>query len=202
MRWRVNGGALDRARVRVMLWPMHRFITALFFALPCGPAFAACPPVPHDPAVLAPLLDAVRKAPSEAVARELSGELWKIWTKAPDAVAQEMLNTGMRQRESYDFAGAVLTFDKLVAYCPDYAEGYNQRAFARFLQQDFDRALVDLDATLELAPYHHGALSGRALALMGLGRMEEAQAQLRAALELNPWLPERRYLLTPPSDDL
>ena len=34
--------------------------------------------------------------------------------------------------------------DRLVEYCPNYAEGYNQRAFVSFLRQDFEAALVEL----------------------------------------------------------
>jgi len=90
-----------------------------------------------------------------------------------------------------DLRNAVAAFDALIAYCPDYAEGYNQRAFARYLRQDFAPALEDLDAALARSPRHIGALSGKALTLMGLGRDREALATLRAALALNPWLSER-----------
>ena len=41
-----------------------------------------------------------------------------------------------------------------------------------------------------------------ALTLMGLGRMRTAQDVLRDALELNPWLPERAYLIEPPGKDI
>ncbi|WP_367834162.1 tetratricopeptide repeat protein [Wenxinia marina] len=93
-------------------------------------------------------------------------------------------------------------FGRLVDYCPDYAEGYNQRAFAAFLVQDYEAALDDLDTALALNPDHVAALSGRALTLMGLGRMDEGQAALRAALALNPWLGERAMLIELPGEDI
>jgi hypothetical protein len=37
---------------------------------------------------------------------------------------------------------------------------------------------------------------------MGLGRNEEAQAALRAAVEMNPWLQERALLDEPMPTDL
>ncbi|MEZ5715798.1 MAG: hypothetical protein R3D85_11860 [Paracoccaceae bacterium] len=43
-------------------------------------------------------------------------------------------------------------------------------------------------------PTHLGALSGRAMTLLALGRKAEALDQLRLAVGLNPWLPERRLL--------
>ena len=92
--------------------------------------------------------------------------------------------------------------DDLVAYCPDYAEGFNQRAFAAFLAEDYAAALTDLDMALAIMPDHVAALSGKALTLMGLGRHDEAQVVLREALKLNPWLGERALLVDPPGQEL
>lgn len=137
------------------------------------------------------LMSEIAKAETEAEAQELSNALWEIWTTAPDDAAQDMLTNGMARRGSYDYLGALTQFDALVAYCPDYAEGYNQRAFVHFLSGSYDKALQDLDRTLEITPDHIGALSGRALTLFELGREEQGQLALRAALAFNPWLPER-----------
>ena len=161
-----------------------------------------CPPAPDHTEAIARILAELQSAPDEAAAIGLSQDLWKIWTDAPDDRAQDLLDRGMAQREGYDYLGARGTFDLLVDYCPDYAEGYNQRAFASFLRQDYAAALVDLDRALELRPRHVAALSGKALTLMALGRMEEGQAALRAALALNPWLAERALLADPPGTPL
>ena len=52
-------------------------------------------------------------------------------------------------------------------------------------------ALDDLDRALARSPEHLGALTGRAMALMALGRDSDALSDLRSALALNPWLKER-----------
>ena len=108
----------------------------------------------------------------------------------------------MRARAEYDFLPALEAFDKLTAYCPDYAEGYNQRAFVNFLRQDYEAALVDLDLAIARSPRHIAAIAGKALTLIGLQRDAEAQRVLREALALNPWLSERRYLTDPDATDL
>jgi tetratricopeptide (TPR) repeat protein len=154
-------------------------------------ARAACPGHALDTAHEEELIDALRAAPHAKAARPLNARLWALWTDAPDARAQELLDSGMARIRVGDLRNAVAAFDALIAYCPDYAEGYNQRAFARYLRQDFAPALEDLDAALARSPRHIGALSGKALTLMGLGRDREALATLRAALALNPWLSER-----------
>ena len=160
-----------------------------------APAFAdTCPPSPDTSAELGTLIEAIRAAPDEGSARPLSGKMWEVWLRAPDAAAQEILNQGMRQRNEFDMAGAKASFDRLVDYCPAYAEGYNQRAFTWYLVADYPAALVDLEAALRLSPNHVGAQSGRALTLMNLGRIEEARAQMLEALENNPWLSERALL--------
>jgi tetratricopeptide (TPR) repeat protein len=133
--------------------------------------------------------------------------MWELWADAPDEVAQEMLDSGMRKRANFDLLGAIADFDRLVSYCPDYAEGYNQRAFALFIARDYARALPDLERAVGLSPDHTGARSGLALTLMQLGRLDEARAALRQALDRNPWLTERHLMegdgpLAEPGEDI
>lgn len=191
---------LDRAGLRPLFWGMRiAFLTALtLFA----PAAMACPALPDRSGDLAPLFEEARNTPNEMLGRAASDKMWEIWTTAPDAAAQELLAQGMTARRYGDFLAAIRAFDGLVAYCPDYAEGYNQRAFTYFLRGEPEKARVDLERTLEITPDHVGALSGLALTLIQLGRDDEAQAYLRAALELNPWIPERGLLREPPGQEL
>lgn len=175
-----------------------RLINILPFLLPVT-AFADCPPLPERSPRHSELMDLVAKSSNEMVARDYTNELWGVWATAPDETAQEILNRGMNRRASFDLTGALEDFDTLIEYCPDYAEGYNQRAFVRFIQQDFEAALPDLDKAVELTPDHIGAVVGRALALMELGHTREGQIALRRALLLNPWLPERNRILPLPN---
>lgn len=176
------------------------FVTLLLVA---APAFAeVCPPASDHSVRLAEIVDALSESRGEGEARVLTEELWSLWTDAPDARSQALLDDGMRKRSIFDFLGARDTLDELVQYCPNYAEGYNQRAFASYLRQDFEAALVDLDLALAIIPNHIAALSGKGLTLMGLGRHDEAQAVLREAVEMNPWLQERALLVEPLGQDI
>lgn len=160
---------------------------------------AECAPPDNDPPELTELMEELRRAPDEETARILSAQIWTLWTMAPDRYAQDLLDEAVSRREAYDFAGALQALDALVDYCPAYAEGWNQRAFVNFLRQDYDRAADDLAQALTRRPDHFAALAGLALTLMGQGEQDAAQQALRRALDLNPWLPERAYLI-PPSD--
>ncbi|MGR3464393.1 tetratricopeptide repeat protein [Limimaricola sp.] len=183
---------------------IRSFAMALCLALAALAAARAaardCPPPPDLGAEAAALLDRLARAPDPAAAQALMNRLWALWFVAPDAVAQDLLDRAMAARERRDMEGALALLDRLVAECPDYAEGWNQRAFVRFLQGDHAAALADLDAALALLPDHVGALSGRALALLGLGREEAAREAMEAALSRNPWLSERALFEAPGTD--
>ena len=179
-------------------------IRALLFATAtAAPAFAACPAAPDISVEIDGLVAEVQRAPDAQAAGVISARMWSHWAKAPDVAAQDLLDEGMSRRNAFDYAGALKAFDALVDYCPGYAEGYNQRAFANYLREDFAAALPDLDRALALQPRHIPAMTGKGLTLIQMGRIRDGQAVIRRALGLNPWLGERAYLELPPeSTDL
>lgn len=167
-----------------------------------SPVFADCPAVPETSADRAALLAQLKVAPDPGAAQVLNAQLWKIWLTAPDTRAQGMLDGAVERMRLGDLDRAITELDALVSYCPEYAEGYNQRAFAYYLKRDFAPALADLDRALAILPEHIGALSGKGLTLIGMGRAAAAQEALRAAVDLHPWLSERALLVEPPGQEL
>ena len=176
----------------------------ILFALiaSCPIAAFSCPQGTDYAALQSRIIAELQVSAGPTAAHPLTQALWETWLDAPDAKAQAMLDRGMQLREGMDYFGSRVALDALVAYCPDYAEGYNQRAFSSFLTRDYGAALADLDRAIALLPNHIAAISGRGLTLMGLGRLQEADDTLRAALALNPWLTERQYLIAPESTDI
>ncbi|MEL7212969.1 MAG: tetratricopeptide repeat protein [Pseudomonadota bacterium] len=170
--------------------------------LMAGPAWAECPPVADTSAERAALLAQLKVAPDPGAAQVLNAQLWTIWLMAPDDKAQTLLDSATERMRLGDLDRAIAQLDELVDYCPEYAEGYNQRAFAYYLKQDFAPALEDLDRALAILPEHIGALSGKGLTLIGMGRAAAAQEALRAAVDLHPWLSERALLVEPPGQEL
>lgn len=184
---------------------MKQLFLPLALWLTANLAHAACPAPQDQSARLQSLIDAVKIAPDEISAQLISNEMWDIWDDAPDEKAQRMLDDGLIRRSNRDYDGALRAFEVLIEYCPDYAEGYNQRAFVLFIQQDYAPALLDLDRAIALSPNHIAAIAGKALTLIGLKRDADAQRVLRLALALNPWLKERQFLTEtpePPKTDL
>ena len=139
-------------------------------------------------------------AKSEPEAVDTARQIWDLYATAPDAQAQDLLDRGVRYLQRGQFQTSEQLLSELVTYCPDYAEGWNQRAFARFLDGNFDGALEDLDRTLELEPRHFGALTGRGLTFLKQGRQILGEQAIRDAMKVHPWINERRLL--PPEEKI
>ncbi|MFQ3183323.1 MAG: tetratricopeptide (TPR) repeat protein [Alteromonas macleodii] len=156
-----------------------------------APAFADCSVGTDYSEEIVQIVGQMQSAPDEGTARVLAGQMWDIWLDAPDELAQSLLDDGLALLQMGDHISSRAELGELISYCPEYPEGYNQRAFAAFLQGDYAAALADLDIAIALQPVHLGALTGKVLTLIALERRDEAQDVLRAALAINPWLSER-----------
>ena len=146
------------------------------------------------------LFAALKAAKTESEGRAAENAIWQWWlNQAPTLAVREAIDHGMERRESYDFEAAEAAFDIAVRDAPDYAEGWNQRAFARFLRDNDEGALSDLERAVELDPNHFGAWSGMFHVLFRMGRTEVAYSALSRAVTIHPWLKERGML--PPDAD-
>ncbi|MCB1496104.1 MAG: tetratricopeptide repeat protein [Bauldia sp.] len=142
------------------------------------------------------------RAGTEAEARQVEDEIWRYWFRAPDPTAASLMAQAMERRGNYDLAGAVEILDELVVTAPDWAEAWNQRATIRFMQGDFTGSLADVEETLQREPRHFGAMAGMALILTQQGRIRQAQAILREAVEIDPFLRERALIVEVPEKDI
>lgn len=173
---------------------MRSFVPIALICLAQNAVADGCPVAPDHSIAIDKLYSELKRAPDQMTSRPYSNQLWELWLDAPDQPSQMMLDESLRAMRSGDFARAVDRLNALVSYCPFYAEGYNQRAYLSFLNKDYEGALPDLDEAISLNPLHTGALTGKALTLIALGKEAEAQIALQKAVSLNPWLSERALL--------
>ncbi|MFY0617443.1 tetratricopeptide repeat protein [Shimia sp.] len=153
-----------------------------------------CPTVQTDHAIQDQLYSELKAAPNEMIGRGIEAQIWETWISAPDENAQALMDQGRERIRVADCARAEELFSDLIEYCPHNAEGWNQRAYVRFLRQDYGDALEDVSIALEYEPRHFGALAGRATTLLSMGRVEVGYVVLREALKINPWLRERHLV--------
>lgn len=175
----------------------------VLLALMAAPAAAApCPKGPDKGPARAAVIADLQKARTAKEAANLMSEFWLIQMRAPDVRAQALLNAALAQRKQGDVSGSVDALNTLIKACPGFTEAYNQRAFDEYLLHRDKAALKDSNRVLARAPDHIGALSGKAMVLFRMGRIAEARKTLRAAVRLDPWLPERKLLKSAPGQSL
>jgi tetratricopeptide (TPR) repeat protein len=113
--------------------------------------------------------------------------LWAIWFRAdtPDnnqTLEKVRLLIGHQKLDS-----AVALASRLIARAPRFAEAYNQRAIALFIQGRFAESAEDCHRVLQLNPFHIGAISGLAQCQLQLNQPHEVLQTLRRALKLQPF---------------
>ena len=139
------------------------------------------------------LFHALKNAPDEASANRYANEIWRHWFESGDAAIDQLMQGAMRQRRSYDFAGAIETLSNVIARDPAYAEAWNQRATVNFHQGNYEASLEDIAKTLELEPRHFGALAGRAVIRLYQSKSALALQNIIEAAKIHPYLKERAF---------
>jgi tetratricopeptide (TPR) repeat protein len=81
---------------------------------------------------------------------------------------------------------AIADFSQAIALKPDFASGYNSRAWSLHLKGEDAKALPDIEKALTLAANDAGYIETRAEILEKLGQRDKAVADYRAALKLDP----------------
>ncbi len=146
------------------------------------------------------LFAALKEARSEAEARGIEAAIWQMWmAQGPSIAVRRDMAAAMQARLDHDYDQALTLLDGIVDDAPGYAEGWNQRAFVRFLRGDPYGALADIDTALgHGAEAFRGAVA-KGMILMQLGRIELARKALKEAVEIDPWLPARSMIVPDPA---
>ena len=145
-----------------------------------------------DRAELDRLFAELKVAPDADSAATISQRIWAIWTNPSDPDLARRMFEVLAVRSSGNISGSIALLDKLVEDYPTYAEGWNQRATMRYMVNDFEGSLADIDKVLEFEPRHFGAISGRVLIYLAQGKRALALKEMATALTIHPFLNERQ----------
>jgi tetratricopeptide (TPR) repeat protein len=178
--------------------------TALLLTLASATLRAAEPaPAPLPPAVglsesaakeRAALFAALAATKSDAEAREIEERLWTFWRSFADDESRQLLEQSREAQLRFDYAEALIYNKAVVKRAPQFAEGWNQLGYVYFLAGQYDASLDAIEHVLALEPLHYAALAGKGIILYYAGKVEAAQAPLKRALAINPWLKERNLI--------
>lgn len=189
---------------------MVRLIACLLFAVALAapaPRAAAQIAEPDRRAALGDAFALLQSAPREDAAAAAEAEIWALWFIGPDAESTARLSDAATNIRQGSFGAAMNMLDQLLAAAPNFAEAWNQRAFARFLAGDLEGSLADIAEVLKREPRHFGALAGRARIEARMGRMMAASRTMGEVAAVHPWMARRSAIpadpaAPPPGEDL
>ena len=146
----------------------------------------------------AALFTALAASANEAEARAIEQKIWKFWLSLADADTRALFEESRKAQLRFEFDEALVYLKALVVHAPQYSEGWNQLGYVLYLAGKYDASLVAIEQALKLEPLHFAALVGKAECLIAQGKETDAQAPLKQALAIDPWLRERDLLAKDP----
>jgi tetratricopeptide (TPR) repeat protein len=123
-------------------------------------------------------------------AKGVAEAIRRLWMQTPSDTASLIMQRAMLASEGKNYPVALKLLDRLVALEPDWAEAWNQRATVRFLSDDVDGSMADIDKVIKLEPRHFGALTGMGVMLRRAGLDKRALQAFNKSLEIYPAQPE------------
>jgi tetratricopeptide (TPR) repeat protein len=148
------------------------------------------PKNPQDrDAMLAELYVHLSQAHDATQAAPIASTIEGLWGFTESPTIGVLMNRAYKALAEDRKELAVQMLDAVVDLAPDYAEGWSRRAFAYYLQSDYDRAVGDLRRALALEPNHFKALDGLARILRESGQKKSALKVYEQLLRIHPYMP-------------
>ena len=135
------------------------------------------------------LFDQLAAAETPDQAQQVEAAIWKVWARSGSPSVDLLMSRGLDAMAEQDLDRALAYFTNVVELAPDYPEAWNKRATIFYLQNNYGRAIQDIEQTLALEPRHFGALGGLAQILMEIGDKKGALEAYRRVLAIYPLMP-------------
>jgi tetratricopeptide (TPR) repeat protein len=119
-------------------------------------------------------------------------EIWRIWLESGHEDIDALMRAGIIAMTNLRLDDAIGIFSEITKRAPDFAEGWNKRATAYYLDEDYVASVRDIQRTLALEPRHFGAISGMGLIFLARGDTEGALAAFEAVIAIHPQAPGAR----------
>ena len=143
--------------------------------------------VPQDrDSLLAELYSHLGKARDATEASPITEAIEALWQQSGSDTIGLLMGRSAKAIDDKKNDLALQFLDAVTELAPDYAEGWNRRAYVQFLQNNYEGAVGDLRRALALDPNHFKALEGLARILRETGQKKSALQAYREILKINP----------------
>jgi tetratricopeptide (TPR) repeat protein len=126
-------------------------------------------------------------ADSPEEAKKAQAAIERLWSHSGSDTVNLLMQRATKALVAKDFDQAMKFMDYVVLLAPDYAEGFNRRAYIHFSRNDMSSALGDLRRALALEPNHFKALDGLAQIWRQMGNSKAALNVVKQLLEVHPY---------------
>ncbi len=106
-----------------------------------------------------------------------------------DEVVDRKLEAGILAMRLGRMKDAIGRFSEVIEMAPEFAEGWNKRATAYYLNGELAKSMQDIQETLSLEPRHFGAISGMGLIFLQRGDEGAALEVFEEVLKIHPMSP-------------
>jgi tetratricopeptide (TPR) repeat protein len=165
-------------------------------AAPVPPADGTAPGRPADrlpttadekSKLLADLYAHLAAADSAETAKKVQATIERLWGYSGSDTVALLMQRAAKALGAKNNDLALKFMDYVVLLAPDYAEGFNRRAFIHFSRNDMASAVGDLRRALALEPNHFKALDGLAQIWRQMGNSKGALSVVKQLLEVHPY---------------
>lgn len=160
---------------------------------PSGKAVAKAHTQPDSPAARSKLLDDLyahlATAEDATQAQPIMTAIERLWLYSGSDTVSVLMDRAHAAIAAKRYDLALKLLDAVVEQAPDFAEGWNRRAYVYFAENDYQRALGDLRRVLALEPNHFKAIDGLGQILKEIGQKKAALKAFKEVLQINPNFP-------------
>jgi tetratricopeptide (TPR) repeat protein len=149
--------------------------------------------IPEAPADRAKLLDDLyahlATAPDEEASKPYAESIERLWLSSGSDTVAALMERAMQAvgQKRNDLALQLLS--AVVEQAPDYAEGWNRRAYVFYTEGDYERSLGDLRRVLALDANHYKALDGLGQIMRQLDHKPQALQAYEKLQMVHPFWP-------------
>ena len=141
------------------------------------------------------LLNKLQIAETNEEATIIREQIWNKWIYDVPENAQQNLKYALSEFKSGRLLSAEKAFTDLIKKYPNYTEGWNKRATIRYMLDDLEGSLNDIDNVLKLQPRHFGAIAGSGLIYIKKKKYEKALNFYKNLYKIDPMNEESKIFI-------